>query len=47
MSLAGCTAMDGISILHKKRQRATAFEVRMDATRTDEHPRLFTSTVVE
>lgn len=36
---AGCTAMDVISILQKKRQQVTAFEVRVHAERAAEHPR--------
>ena len=40
--LAGCTAMDTISILHKKRQEVTDFEVRIHAERAEEHPRVFT-----
>ena len=47
MSLAGCTAMDVISILRKKRQDVTAFEVKVHAERADEHPRVFTSAVIE
>lgn len=42
ISLAGCTAMDTISILQKKRQQVTGFEVRVHAERTTEHPRVFT-----
>ena len=38
LSLAGCTAMDVISILRKKRQDVTDFEVRVDADRAEEHP---------
>jgi len=40
--LAGCTAMDTISILQKKRQALTAFEVNVSAERAEEHPRVFT-----
>ena len=40
--LAGCTAMDTISILQKKRQEVTAFEVNVSAEQADEHPRVFT-----
>jgi putative redox protein len=47
VSLAGCTAMDVISILRKKRQEVTAFEVRVRAQRADEHPKVFTSAVIE
>jgi len=46
MSLAGCTAMDVISILRKKRQDVTAFEVRVDALRAEEHPKVFTRATI-
>ena len=42
VGLAGCTAMDVISILQKKRQNITAFEVQLHAQRAEEHPRVFT-----
>lgn len=42
MSLAGCTAMDVISILQKKRQQVTGFEVKVDAARAEEHPKVVT-----
>ncbi len=41
--LAGCTAMDVVSILAKKRQKLTGFTVQAHATRADEHPKVFTS----
>ncbi|MDI6769898.1 MAG: OsmC family protein [Anaerolineales bacterium] len=47
VSLAGCTAMDVISILKKKRQDVTAFEVRVHAERAQEHPRIFTHIKIE
>jgi putative redox protein len=47
MSLAGCTAMDVISILTKKRQDVTAFEVKVHAEQTSEHPHVFTSATIE
>jgi putative redox protein len=47
VSLAGCTAMDVISILRKKRQTVTAFEVRVRAEQADEHPRVFTHATIE
>lgn len=47
MSLAGCTAMDVISILEKKRQQVTGFEVRVQADRASEHPKVFTHAVIE
>jgi putative redox protein len=40
--LAGCTAMDTISILQKKRQDVTDFEVNVHADRATDHPRVFT-----
>ena len=45
--LAGCTAMDVISILQKKRQQVTAFEVQIHAERAGEHPKVFTSAVID
>jgi putative redox protein len=43
VGLAGCTGMDVISILRKKRQDVTAFEVLVHAEQADEHPRVWTS----
>lgn len=40
--LAGCTAMDVISILKKKRQEMTQFDVKVDAPRSHEFPKVFT-----
>ncbi len=41
-SLGGCTAMDVISILRKKQQQVTAFEVEVEGVRADEHPQVWT-----
>jgi putative redox protein len=46
LGLAGCTAMDVIAILKKKCREVTQFEVRVDAPRAEEHPRVFTSAVI-
>ena len=46
-SLAGCTAMDVASILRKKRQTATGYELEIDGDRGDEHPRVFTAIRIE
>jgi putative redox protein len=46
IGLAGCTAMDVISVLKKMRQEVTQFEVRVDAPRSSEHPKVFTSAVI-
>lgn len=42
ISLAGCTAMDVISILRKKRQQVSSFRVDVQAERATEHPKVFT-----
>jgi len=47
MGLAGCTAMDVISILGKKRQQVTGFEVQVHASRSEEHPKVFTGATIE
>lgn len=41
--LIGCTAMDVISILKKKRQNVTNFRVTADADQADGHPHVFTN----
>jgi putative redox protein len=46
LGLAGCTAMDVISILQKKRQQVTQFEVRVNAPRSAEHPKVFTHALI-
>ncbi len=47
VSLLGCTAMDVISILRKKRQEVTGFEVKGHAERADRHPKVFTHITIE
>ena len=42
IALGGCTAVDVISILEKKRQRVTDYSVEVRGERRDEHPRAFT-----
>jgi putative redox protein len=44
---AGCTAMDVISILNKKREDVTDFEVKVSIARADEHPKVFTAAVFD
>lgn len=46
VGLAGCTAMDVISILRKKREDVTGYEVRVSGERADEHPRVYTTVTV-
>jgi putative redox protein len=47
VGLAGCTGMDVISILEKKRQEVTAFEVRAHAEQAGDYPRVFTRITIE
>ena len=47
ISLAGCTAMDVISILQKKREEVTEFEVQVHADRAEGHPKVFTSARID
>ena len=47
IGLAGCTAMDVISILRKKRQEVTSFKVEVHAERSEEHPKVFTHLEIE
>ena len=42
MALGGCTGMDVISMLRKKRLEVTSYEVLVAGERRDEHPRIFT-----
>jgi putative redox protein len=46
VSLAGCTAMDVISILRKKQQQVSEFEVRVHADQRSDHPHVFTGAVI-
>ena len=46
-ALAGCTGMDVASILRKKRQPATSYEVAVTGESRDEHPKVFTTITVE
>ncbi len=47
LSLAGCTAMDVISILNKKRQAVSRFQVQVKTERAAEHPKVFTQATIE
>ncbi len=46
LGLIGCQAMDVISILQKKRQQVTKFEVRFDGPRSSEYPKVFTRATI-
>ena len=47
LSLGGCTGMDVLSILRKKRQDITGFTVNIKAERAPEHPRRYTDIHLE
>jgi putative redox protein len=47
VSLGGCTAMDVISILQKKRQDVHEFDVKVVADRAEDHPRVFRHITLE
>jgi putative redox protein len=47
MAIAGCTGMDAISILQKKRQTVTRFEVSFHGDRAREHPTRFLAAALE
>lgn len=47
IGLAGCTGMDVISILRKKRQDVTGFEVIVRVQKAEEHPKIFTHIEIE
>ncbi len=47
IALAGCTGMDVISILVKKRQDVTSFDVKVHADRTTEYPKVITRAALE
>lgn len=47
VALAGCTGMDVISILRKKRQEVTNYEVRIHGLRAEEHPKVYKEIAIE
>jgi putative redox protein len=47
VGLGGCTAMDVISILQKKRQDVTSFEVVLHGERAADHPKVYTEITME
>jgi putative redox protein len=46
-SLVACGSLDVTSILRKKRQTVRRYEIAATGERTDEHPQVYTSIVVE
>lgn len=47
VALAGCAGMDILTILRKKRQEVTAYEMRVHGERAAEHPKVFVRITVE
>lgn len=47
LGVGGCTAMDVISILQKKRAQVTGLEINLSGERAEEHPRRYTSIHLE
>lgn len=47
MASGGCTAMDVIEILRKKRQHVTGFEVNVTGVRASQHPKVFKEIDIE
>src|SRR6266705_5563390 len=47
VGLGGCTGMDVISILRKKRQQVTGYEVHVTGIRAEENPMVFVEITVE
>jgi putative redox protein len=47
VGLAGCTGMDVISVLRKKREPVTAYEVHVRGMRAEDHPMVFVEITVE
>lgn len=46
VSLAGCTAIDIISILDKKRVAYSEFQVKVEGSLTDEHPKIYDAVTI-
>lgn len=43
VGLAGCTAMDVVYILKRRRQAVTGLQVQVEAERAEDHPKVYTS----
>jgi len=46
IGLGGCTGIDVISILRKKRQDVTAFKINLDAKQAEGYPHIFTDIAI-
>jgi putative redox protein len=47
VALAGCSGMDILSILRKKRQDITGYELRIHGLRAEEHPKVYLDITLE
>jgi putative redox protein len=47
MGIAGCTAMDVVTILQKRRVHLTGLEIAIRGERAEEHPRRYVSIEIE
>ncbi|KPK02937.1 MAG: hypothetical protein AMK71_00475 [Nitrospira bacterium SG8_35_4] len=47
MGFGGCTGMDVISILRKKKQDVTGFEMHVNGETSESHPKMFTDIHIE
>jgi putative redox protein len=47
IGVAGCSAIDVISIMEKKRARVTAFQVNITGERAEEYPKRYTDIQIE
>jgi putative redox protein len=47
VALAGCSGMDILTILRKKRQDITGYELRIHGMRSEEHPKVYLDITLE
>ena len=47
VALAGCTGISVLSILRKRKQDITSYELRVHGKRASQHPKVFTTITVE
>lgn len=47
VGVAGCTAMDIVSILEKMRQDVKSYRVKISGVRREDHPKVFTHILIE
>ena len=47
LGFGGCSGMDVISILRKKKQQVSGLEINVKGKRSDEHPKVYTDIEIE